>query len=134
MNDTEKLTESEKTELLRKLKNNLQASEARVSELEELLHIYRLWVKHREKMFPENCRGMSIRGVDLDILRQNFFGCVSTFLTRGGLTNEQKEYLYACDDDLGIVTLELQGYEGFYFRQMKTLISAVIVFLKSHAA
>ena len=111
--DLEKLTDAEKTELLK---------------------IYRLWAKHREKSFPEGCRGEMIRGIDLDTLRQNFFGCVSSFLIRGILTAEQKEYLYACADDLDIVTLELQGYEGFYFRQMKTLTSAVIEYLAAHAA
>ena len=111
--DLEKLTEAEKT---------------------ELLNIYRLWVKHREKSFPEGCRGEMIRGIDLDTLHQNFFGCVSSFLIRGVLTDEQKEYLYACDDDLGIVTLELQGYEGFYFRQMRTLTAATIKHLAARAA
>src|SRR5215218_5505950 len=86
--DLEKLTDGEKTELLK---------------------IYRLWARHREKSFPDSCRGETIKGIDLDTLRQNFFGCVSSFLTRGVLTDEQKEYLYACDDGLGIVTLELQG-------------------------
>jgi hypothetical protein len=28
----------------------------------------------------------------------------------------------------------LQGYEGFYFRQMKSLTSAVMEFLAKHAA
>ena len=111
--DLEKLTDSEKTELLK---------------------IYRLWARHREKLFPDGCRGETIRGIDLDTLRRNFFGCVSSFLTRGVLTDEQKEYLYACDDDLGIVTLELQGYEGFYSRQMKSLTSATIAYLQAHAA
>lgn len=100
----------------------------------ELLKIYRLWVTHREKLFPDSCRGETSRGIDLDTLRQNFFGCVSSFLTRGSLTSEQKEYLYACDDELGIVTLELQGYEGFYFRQMKSLTSAIIDYLRARAA
>src|SRR5215212_2675533 len=77
----------------------------------ELLKIYCLWARHREKSFPDSCRGETIRGIDLDTLRQDFFGCVSTFLTRDVLTDEQKEYLYACDDGVGIVTLELQGYE-----------------------
>ena len=99
-----------------------------------LLKIYRLWVTHREKSYPEDCRGEMIRGIDLDTLHQNFFGCVTSFLIRGGLTDEQKEYLYACDDDLGIVTLELQGYEGFYFRQMKSLTSAMMEFLAKYAA
>jgi hypothetical protein len=113
MSDLEKLADGEKTELLK---------------------IYRLWAKHREKRFPDSCRGEMIRGIDLDTLHQNFFGCVSSLLIRGALTEEQKEYLYACDDDLGIVTLELQGYEGFYFRQMKSLTSAVMEFLAKHAA
>jgi hypothetical protein len=111
--DFEKLTDGEKTALLK---------------------IYRLWAKHREKSFPQGCRGEMIRGIDLDTLHQNFFGCVSSFLTRGVLTDGQKEYLYACDDDLGIVTIELQDYEGFYFRQMKTLTSAIVEYLAARAA
>src|SRR5918998_2639921 len=62
MIDLEKLTDGEKTELLK---------------------IYRLWAKHREKRFPDSCRGEMIRGIDLDTLHQNFFGCVSSFLIRG---------------------------------------------------
>ena len=133
MNGLEKLRESDKTKLLLKLKNDLQDSQSRINELEELLKIYRLWVKHREKCFPDNCRGENIRGIDLDLLDQDFFGCVTSFLSRRNLTSRQQEYLYACDDDLGIVTLELQGYEGFYFRQMKSLTSAIIEYLQAHS-
>ncbi len=39
-------------------------------------------------------------------------------------------FLYACSDDLYVVLLELQGYEGFYFRQMKSLTSGIIEYEK----
>jgi hypothetical protein len=110
------------------LRKELEQTKSKLQRLEELQHIFRLWVRLKEKLFPSGCGGEDVRGIDLVTLDSNIAGCVSTFLTRGQLDERQNEYLYFCDDCLDSVTLELQGYEGWYFRQLKALTSAIIEF------
>lgn len=110
------------------LRKELEETKSKLQRLEELQNIFRLWVRLKEKLFPSCCSGEEVRGIDLVTLDSNVAGCVATFLTRGRLDERQKEYLYFCDDCLGTVTLELQGYESWYFRQLKALTSAIIEF------
>lgn len=108
------------------LRKEFEETKSKLQRLEELQHIFRLWVRLKEKLFPSCCSDVDVRGIDLVTLDSNVAGCVSTFLTRGQLDERQKEYLYFCDDCLDTVTLELQGYEGWYYRQLKALTSAII--------
>lgn len=111
---------------LLELRKELEETKSKLNRLEELKNIFRGWVRLRQKLFPSNCRGIDIRGILLDTLDSDIAGCVSTFLMRGQLEPRQKEALYYCNDCLDVVTLELQGYEGWYFRQLKALTSAII--------
>jgi hypothetical protein len=115
------------TELF-ELRKELEETKSQLQRLEELQTIFGLWVRLKGKLFPSCCSGLDVRGIDLVSLDSDVAGCVSTFLRRGRLDERQKEYLYYCDDCLDTVTLELQGYEGWYFRQLKALSSAIIVF------
>ena len=110
------------------LRKELEETQSRLRRLEELQDIFQLWVRLKEKLFPAGCSGQDVRGMDLVLLDSNVAGCVSTFLTRGGLDEKQQEYLYFCNDCLDTVTLELHEYEGWYFRQLKALTSAIIEF------
>jgi len=126
--DVERLSETEKIRLIVELKEKLKNSQHHIHKLEELQNIFRIWVRLRQKLFPSNCSGTDVRGIDLVMLDADVAGCISTFLTKGQLDQRQKEALYFCNDCLNTVTLELQGYEGWYYRQLKTLTSAVINF------
>ena len=84
----------------------------------------------RQKLFPSDCSGVDIRGIDLVTLDSDVAGCVSTFLTRGHLEPGSMDTLYYCNDCLDTVVLELQGYEGWYYRQLQALTSAVIEYQK----
>ena len=110
------------------LRRGLEETKSKLHRLEELQDIFRRWVRLRQKLFPSNCGGIDIRGILLDSLDSDVAGCVSTFLMRGQLGPGQKEALYYCDDCLNVVTLELHGYEGWYFRQLKALTSAIIAY------
>lgn len=114
------------------LRKELEETKSELQRLEELQSIFRLWVRLRQKLFPDNCRGEDVRGIDLVILDSDVAGCVTTFLTRGQLDERQKEHLYFCDDCLTTVTLELQGYEGWRYRQLKALTSAIIEYQRKH--
>ncbi|GAC1446818.1 MAG: hypothetical protein NVSMB56_09120 [Pyrinomonadaceae bacterium] len=122
----EQLSETEKLNLIFELKSELQKAQCQLHRLEELQNIFRLWVRIRQKLFPSNCSGVEIRGIDLVRIDSDIAGCVSTFLTRGRLDQSQKETLYYCNDCLDVVILELQGYEGWYYRQLKSLTSAIM--------
>ena len=124
--EIEELPDGEKVDLILQLQQQVQDAQARISRGEELQKIYKLWIRNRQKLYPDNCRGESIKGIDLDYLEQTIAGCVTTFLTREEHSPEQMEHLYVSRDDLEWVTRELQGYEGFYFRQLKAIISAII--------
>src|SRR5215216_3167705 len=124
--EIEEMPDGEKVVLILQLQQKIHDAEARIRKQEELLKIYKLWIKHREKLYPDNCRGESIKEIDFNYLHQTIVGCVTTFLTRWQLSPEQREYLNASNDDLEWVTLELQGYEGFYFRQLKAIVSSII--------
>jgi len=115
------------SELL-ELRKELEETKSRLHRLEELQDIFRIWVRLRQKLFPSNCRGVDIRGVDLLMLDSDVAGCVSTFLMQGRLEQNQTEALYYCDECLDVVNLELEGYEGWYYRQLKALTSAIIDF------
>lgn len=69
---------------------------------------------------------MDIRGIDLVTLDSNVAGCVSSFLERGCLEASSMDALSYCNDCLDTVLLELQGYEGWYYRQLKTVTSAIM--------
>jgi hypothetical protein len=124
--EIEELPDGEKVSLILQLQQKIHEAEVRISRRKELQKIYKLWIKNREKHYPDNCRGGSIKGIDLDYLHQTIVGCVTTFLTRESLSPEQREYLYSSHDDLEWVARELQGYEGFYFRQLKAIVSSII--------
>ncbi len=115
------------SELL-ELRKELEETKSKLRRLEDLQNIFRVWVRLRQKLFPSNCSGVDVRGIDLVMLDSDVAGCVSTFLTRGQLDQRQKEYLYFCDECLDVVNRELQAYEGWYFRQLKALTSAIIEF------
>ena len=121
---------NEKPESLLELKEELQKTKSKLNQLEELQSIFRIWVRLKQKLFPSNYGGIDIRGILLDTLDSDVAGCISTFLRRGQLEPFQKEALYYCDDCLDVVILELQGYEGWYFRQLKALTSAIIEYQK----
>jgi hypothetical protein len=129
----EELPDGEKVDSILQLQQKLQEAEARISRREELQKIYKLWIKNREKRYPDNCRGESIKGIDLDYLHQTIVGCITTFLTRERVSPEQREYFYASNDDLEWVARELQGYEGYYFRQLKAVVSSVIEYERQAA-
>ena len=124
--EIEEMPDGEKVNLILQLQQKIHDAEASISQREGLQKIFKLWIKNREKLYPDSCRGESIRGIDLDYLHQTIVGCVTTFLTRERLSPEQREYLYSSNDDLEWVARELQGYEGFYFRQMKAIVSSII--------
>jgi hypothetical protein len=124
--EIERMRDDEKIDLILQLQQKIYETQTQVSSLEELQKIHMLWIKNREKLYPDKCRGESVRGIDLDNLHQTIVGCITTFLMREQLNPEQKEYLYASNDDLEWVVRELQGYEGFYFRQLKAIVSAII--------
>ena len=114
------------------LRKELEETKSELQRLKELQSIFRLWLRLSQKLFPTNSRGEDVRGIDLITLDSNVAGCVATFLTRGQLDERQKEHLYFCDDCLNTVTLELQGYEGWYYRQLKALTSAIIEYQRKH--
>ena len=124
--EIEGMPDGDKVDLILQLQEQAQEAETRVGRREELQKIYKLWITNREKRFPDNCRGENIKGIDLGYLHQTIVGCITTFLTKERLNPEQRDYLYASNDDLEWVTRELQGYEGFYFRQLKSIVSAII--------
>jgi hypothetical protein len=124
--EIEELTENEKVELILEQQQKLHDAEARINKQEKLHKIYRLWIRNREKLYPDQCRGESVSGIDLDTLHCTVDGCVTTFLSRETLSAQQIDYLYASNDDLELVTRELQDYEGFYFRQLQTIVSSII--------
>ena len=107
------------------LKKELDETKSKLHQLEELQHIFRIWVRLRQKLFPSNCSGLDVRGIDLVTLDSDVAGCVSTFLMEGHLESKTMDALYYCDDCLSTVILELQGYEGWYYRQLKALTSAI---------
>jgi len=108
------------------LRKKLEETKTKLHRLEELQSIFRIWVRLSRKLFPSNCSGVDIRGIDLVTLDSNVAGCVSTFLAQGHLEASSMDALYYCNDCLDTVALELQGYEGWYFRQLKALTSAII--------
>ena len=124
--EIEEMSDGEKLDLILHLQQKIHEAKARNSKLEDLQKIYKLWIKNRGKLYPDKCRGESIKGIDLDYLHQIIVGCVTTFLAREHVSPEQREYLYASHDELEWVGRELQGYEGFYFRQLKAIVSAII--------
>lgn len=127
LSDFERLSDADKLKLIIELKEEFQKAKSEFEKLKELQSIFRVWVRLRQKLFPFNCSGEEIKGIDLNLLDSDVAGCVSIFLTRGRLEQRQIEALYYCDDCLDFVTLEMrQGYEGWYFRQLKTLTSAII--------
>lgn len=112
------------------LRKELEETKSKLHQLEELQNIFRIWVKLRQKLFPSNCSSMDVRGVDLVTLDSDVAGCVSTFLTEGQLEPKSMDALYYCNDCLDTVILELQGYECWYYRQLKALTSAIIEYQK----
>jgi hypothetical protein len=108
------------------LRKELEDARAEIRRLEELQNIFRVWVGLRQKLFPSDCGIADVRGIDLRMMDSRVAGCASTFLMRGRLDQNQKEEMYYCNDSLDAVNLELQGYEGWYFRQLKALTSAII--------
>ncbi len=113
------------SELL-ELRKELEETKSKLHQLEELQDIFRIWVKLKQKLFPSNCSGADVRGIDLVTLDSDVAGCVSTFLTQGFLESKLIDTLYNCGDCLDTVVLELQGYEGWYYRQLKILTSAIV--------
>lgn len=126
----ERLSETEKINIIIELNENLQNMQIQIHKLEELQNVFRLWIKLKRKLFPSNCSGLEIRDISLDILAADVAGCVEAFLTSGKLEQRQRENLYYSIDCLDIVLLELQSYESWYFKQMKTLSSAIIEYEK----
>lgn len=112
------------------LRKELGETKAELRRLEELQNVFRLWVGLKQKLFPSECGGTDVRGVDLVSLDVDVAGCVSNFLTKGVLTQSQLDALYNCEDSLNLVNPELQGYAGWYFRRLQSLTSAVIAYLQ----
>ena len=117
------------SELL-ELRKELEETKAKLHQPEELQNIFRMWVRLRRKLFPSDCRGADIRGIDLVALDSDVAGCVAAFLEHGHLEPSSMNALYYCDDCLSTVVLELQGYEGWYYRQLKALTSAIMEYQK----
>lgn len=115
---------------LSELRKELEETTSKLHQLEELQNIFRIWVKLRQKLFPSNCSGVDIRGSDLVTLDSDVAGCVTTFLNQGHLESKSMDALYYCDDCLDTVILDLQGYEGWYYRQLRALTSAIIGYQK----
>ena len=111
---------------LSELGKELEETKSKLQQLEELQNIFRIWVRLRQKLFPSNCSSVDVRGIDLVTLDSGVAGCASSFLTQGHLDSKSMDALYYCDDCLNTVILELQGYEGWYYRQLTALTSAII--------
>ena len=124
--ELESLPEGEKVNLIHRLLAEVEQLQAERERTDKLHHIFRLWVRLKQKLYPSDCHGIEVRGILLDSLDQDVAGCVSTYLTTGELNERQWEALYYCKDCLETVTLELQGFAGWYFRQLKALASAII--------
>lgn len=101
-------------------------------QLEELLAIHKLWLKHQGKLFPTECGGKSVAEVDLVSLDSYTAGCVSVFLERGKLDKKRRAVLQRCEQDLDAASEALDGYAGIYYRQLKKLASAVLGYTDKH--
>jgi hypothetical protein len=111
------------------LNSRLAETELRLSRLEDLQKIFRLWLRLREKHWPSNCNSLDIHGINLVVLDSDIAGCVSWFLHNESLDQARLESLYYSNDALDIVNLELQhGFESWWFKQLKALTSSIIEF------
>lgn len=132
--DLGELSDQEKAKLISELRAQLRENEQRNKKLEDLLKVHRLWLKHKGKLFPAGCGGKIIQGIDLVSLDSYTAGCASVFLERGTLDSKRTEILCKCRKDLGIVNRALSGYEGFYYRQLEKLASAVLKFIEVYGS
>lgn len=130
VNELGKLSEAEKLNLILELKTKFHNAQSQLYKLEELQRIFRIWVRLRQKLFPSNCGGVDIHGIDLVTLDSDAAGCISTFLLHGHLEPNSMEALYYCNDCLDTVIIELQGYEGWYYKQLKALTLTIIEYQK----
>lgn len=130
LNNIEQLSETEKINLIFELKEALQKTQSHVHKLEAVHNIFREWIKLKRKLFPSSCSGIEIRDIDLVMLDTDVAGCIDAFLTGCKLEQRQREKLYYFIDCLDIVLLDLQGYERWYFNQLKTISSAIIEYEK----
>ena len=79
------LSDEEKGKLISELMAQQRDNEQNNQRLEELLKVHRLWLKHKGKLFPTECGGKNIKGIDLVCLDSYTAGCISVFLARGEL-------------------------------------------------
>jgi hypothetical protein len=130
--DLTRLPEAQKSEVILELWAEMIEGRSKNQQLEELIKIHRLWIKHLGKLFPSDCGGKEIPGIDLVTLDSYTAGCISTFLEQGKLDSKRENILRRCKEDLGEASQSLQGYAGFYYRQLGKLASAVLTYIEKY--
>ncbi len=105
---------------------------SRLAKAEQIIAVFRLWLRHNGTSFSDGYSDESIRGIDLVMLESDVSGCIHVFLDRGKLDQHRRGVLYACIDDLTIVTLEL-GYTwaGSYFERLRRMAVMIVDYLHS---
>ncbi|MEP7337671.1 MAG: hypothetical protein ABI977_07980 [Acidobacteriota bacterium] len=126
--DIKGLSEAEKEMLILELQQKLEVVEKERTQLEQRLALHQRWSRLRGKLFPTDCRGKVVNRISIDLLEADFFGCITTFTTRGKLNAEQMQYLVATCEKLNSVVDDLQGYSGYYFRQLGLIGSLILEF------
>lgn len=126
--DISKLSGAEKDSLIGEFLQKLKAMEQDRSRLEQQVAIHQLWSKLQGKLFPDDCRGKVINDISLDLLEADFFGCITTFMNDGKISDDQLQYLLIALKRLDSVKSDLSGYGGYYFKRLGLIASQIVEF------
>lgn len=99
---------------------------------QDLIIIFRMWLRLKGKLFPAECKGKDIQGIDLVILDSESASCISAFLAKGDLDTGQKDILLNCNNRLQIVNQDLVGYAGWYYRCLERIVIAILKYLDDY--
>ncbi len=84
--------------------------------------------EHKQVLFPPECRGEEINGVDLVMLDADISGCISSFLkSKGRLDPKRIEILEKCQKDLNKLASKMECKSKDYYDNLKELVDFVLM-------
>jgi hypothetical protein len=89
--------------------------------------VAQLYNAHREADFPDRLRAVDVAGVEMVMLDADVAGCVSTWLTSGGSTDDRLwDILATRERQLERVMPELSGQEAAYYRRLLDMAALIL--------